>query len=94
MPLIRRLPKVGFQSPGRVEYVPVNVGQLEVFEAGTVVDPAALRDRGLARGPVGSRIKVLGDGELTKPLTVRAHAFSRTAAAKISAAGGTAETVR
>lgn len=94
MPLIRRLPKVGFQSPGRIEYQPVNVGQLDVFEAGSVVDPAALRARGLARGPSRMRIKVLGEGELTKPLTVRAHAFSRSAAAKIAAAGGTAETVR
>ncbi|MCX7819727.1 MAG: 50S ribosomal protein L15 [Kiritimatiellae bacterium] len=94
MPLIRRLPKVGFSSPNPVEYQPVNVGQLEVFEDGAVVDPTVLRERGLARGPARMRIKVLGDGELTKALTVRAHAFSRSAAAKIAAAGGTAETIR
>lgn len=93
MPLIRRLPKVGFKPPEQMEYIVVNVGQLQVFEPGTVIDPAVLRDRGLVRGPARRPIKVLGGGELTIPLTVHAHAFSRAAAAKIVAAGGAAETV-
>lgn len=92
MPIHMRLPKLpGFKHPGRIEYTVVNMTGLEGFEAGTVVDPKALRSKGLVRktGPV----KVLGTGEMTKPLTVKAQAFSATAAAKIAAAGGTTEVV-
>jgi len=91
MPLIRRLPKVGFNSPTRVEYRPVNVGALSVFEDGAVADVAAMRERRLVRGPADLRVKVLGGGELARRLTVRAHAFSVAAKAKIEAAGGVAE---
>ena len=76
MPLIRRIPKRGFNNTAfAVRYVPVNLESLNQFSNGARVDVAALRDAGLANGPV-KRIKVLGDGELTKKLTVVAHAFS------------------
>lgn len=90
IPIQMRMPKLGgFRSPNRVEYEVVNLDGLEGFEAGSVVEPDSLRSRGLVgkKGPV----KVLGRGELTKALTVRAHAFSSTAAGKIEAAGGKAE---
>ena len=87
MPMARRLPKRGFKNPFRVQFQPVNVGDLKKFEANAAVDPAALRSAGLAtrRGPV----KVLGHGAIDRPLTVRAHAFSKAAADAIAAAGGT-----
>ena len=87
-PLARRTPKAkGFNNPFRVEYHVVNLDTLEDFDAGTEVDPDALRARGLVakRGLV----KVLGRGELTKALTVQAHAFSPSAKQAIEAAGGT-----
>ena len=91
MPLQRRLPKLaGFTSRNRIEYATVNVERLEVFSAGDVVDPAALRERGLIRRG-DAPVKVLGSGDLSTGLTVRAHAFSGSARDKISAAGGTAE---
>jgi large subunit ribosomal protein L15 len=83
----RRLPKRGFRNPFPAVTAEVNVGDLDVFEAGATVDEAALVSRGLIRGRF-DRIKVLGDGVLTKPVTVSAHAFSRTAAEKIQKAGG------
>ena len=89
-PLTRRTPKAkGFKNPFRIEYAVVNIGTLETFGAGTEVDPGMLRSRGLVakRGLV----KVLGRGELTKSLTVRAHAFSGAAARAIEAAGGSVE---
>jgi len=89
-PLHRRTPKAkGFNNPFRVEYHVVNLSTLEGFDAGSEVSPDTLRNRGLVakRGLV----KVLGRGELTKALTVRAHAFSAAAASAIEAAGGTAE---
>jgi large subunit ribosomal protein L15 len=88
MPLIRRIPKRGFNNANhRVAYLPVNVGSLEEFAAGSVVDEKALRASGVLRGQADG-IKILGDGELTKKLVVHAHAFSATAKAKIEAAGG------
>ena len=91
MPLIRRIPKRGFNNTAfAVRYVPVNLESLNQFNNGARVDVAALRDAGLANGPV-KRIKVLGDGELTKKLTVVAHAFSASARAKIEAKGGACE---
>jgi len=92
MPLHRRVPKRGFRNPFRVEYAVVNLDALaEVFEAGTAVTPELLRERGLVRS--SSPIKVLGRGEISKGLTVRAHKFSGSAAQKIVAAGGTAEVI-
>lgn len=92
MPLQRRLPKLpGFRNPNRVEYVTVNVATLEeAFEQGDVVDPDALRARSLVRKG-SAPVKVLGDGQLTRALTVRAHAFSTSARDKISASGGSVE---
>lgn len=92
MPLIRRLPKFGFKNPNRRAYIPVNVGALEVFDANADVTPETLRGKGLAKGKL-SGIKILGRGELTKALTVKAHAFSASAKSKIEAAGGTAEQI-
>jgi large subunit ribosomal protein L15 len=90
MPLHRRVPKRGFHNPFRVEYVVVNVDDLaEVFEAGTVVTPELLREKGVVRA--AGKIKVLARGDVAKALTVRAHKFSGKAEEKIKAAGGTAE---
>ena len=91
MPLHRRIPKRGFHNPFRVEYAVVNLDALsDRFDAGTVVSPELLRERGLVHG--GSRqIKVLARGDISKKLTVRAHKFSGKAAEKIAAAGGAAE---
>jgi large subunit ribosomal protein L15 len=93
MPLHRRVPKRGFHNPFRVEYEIVNLDTLAIrLEAGTVVTPDLLRERGLiARG--SRPVKVLGRGELDKALTVRVHKFSGKAAEKIAAAGGTAEAI-
>ena len=93
MPLHRRLPKRGFLNPFRKEFAVVNLDLLaEAFEAGTVVTPALMRERGLLRGR-NLPVKVLGRGEMTKALTVQAHRFSGTAAQKIVAAGGAAESL-
>ena len=92
-PIHRRLPKRGFTNIFRVEYSVVNLDTLaEVFEAGSAVTPEVLRERGLVRKATG-KIKVLGRGDITKQLTVRAHKFSGSAAQKIAAAGGTAEVI-
>jgi large subunit ribosomal protein L15 len=74
------------------EYAEVNVGRLEGFEAGTVVTPELLKDRRVVRD-MGNGVRILGEGELNKALTVRAHHFSASARAKIEAAGGTAEVI-
>ena len=89
MPLQRRVPKLkGFTNPNRVEYAVVNVGTLgEVFEGD--VDPTALLEHGLVRK--GRPVKILARGEIDRALTVRAHAFSEAAKAKIEGAGGRAE---
>jgi large subunit ribosomal protein L15 len=91
MPLQRRVPKRGFRPLSRVEYEIVNVGQLGVFPAGSVVGPEELAGRGLASRR--ARVKCLGDGTLEHALTVRAHAFSARARERITAAGGTVEVV-
>ena len=93
MPLHRRVPKRGFHNPFRVEYEVVNLDTLAArFEAGAVVTPDLLRERGVVAG--GSRpVKVLGRGQVGKALTVRAHKFSGKAAEKLAAAGGNAEIV-
>jgi len=93
MPLIRRIPKRGFNNARfRTRYLPVNVEALNRFEDGATVDEAILRQAGLANGRADG-IKILGDGTLTKKLTVCAHAFSASARAKIEALGGTCQTV-
>jgi large subunit ribosomal protein L15 len=82
-------------GPFRTHTVPVNVSQLEVFDAGSVVDVAALEARGIVKNNLHRQwpIKILAEGELGRALTVRAHAFSAAAKAKIEAAGGTAEVI-
>jgi large subunit ribosomal protein L15 len=93
MPLIRRIPKRGFNNVSfGTRYLPVNLEALNQFEDGARVDQAALSSLGLANGK-GAGIKILGDGELTKKLTVSAHAFSAAAKAKIEAKGGTCEVI-
>lgn len=92
MPLHRRLPKRGFTNIFRKVYRTVNVDRLNGFEAGSVVDPAALQRAGLLKKGT-SEVKVLGNGELQVALTVRAHRFTGSAAEKIEAAGGKAELI-
>lgn len=93
MPLIRRIPKRGFNNTRHgTRYSPVNLEALNRFDDGARVDEAALRTAGLANGQ-SAGVKILGDGELTKKLTVSAHAFSASAKAKIEAKGGTCEVV-
>ena len=95
MPLARRVPKRGFFNGAfKKEYAIVNLSALEAcFEAGAVVDEAALRERGLVKGRHDDGIKILGDGDITKALTVHATKFSESAAAKLAAAGGKAVVV-
>ena len=88
----RRLPKRGFTPLQRKEYAVVNIGQLDLLDAGTVVDTALLLKCGLV-GKVLDGVKVLAKGELTKSLTVKAHKFSTAAKEKIVAAGGTIEEI-
>ena len=90
MPLYRRLPKRGFKNRNRKEIVGINIGALEVFENDSVVDVQALMDRGIVKNPRDG-VKILGNGELTKKLNVKANAFSASAAEKIQALGGTTE---
>lgn len=92
MPLARRIPKRGFVNIFAKEYVGINVDVLEKFEDGAVVDAQAISDAGIVKN-TRDGIKVLGRGELTKKLTVRAAAFSESAKQKIEAAGGKAEVI-
>jgi large subunit ribosomal protein L15 len=92
MPLHRRLPKRGFRSRNRIEYAIVNLEQLAELDAGTTVDLTLLQERGIAKKG-RSLLKVLANGDLGSALTIRAHKFSASAAAKIAAAGGTAELI-
>jgi large subunit ribosomal protein L15 len=92
MPLQRRLPKRGFHNPFKVEVSVINVEQLEAFPSGTEVTPELLQERGLVRRKNG-RVKILGDGALSKPLTVKAHSFSASAKEKIEGSGGKAELI-
>ena len=89
MPLHRRIPKRGFHQPFSREFAILNVEMLSAFAAGEVVSPESLASRGLLRGR--KPIKILGDGNLQAALTVRAHAFSKSAEEKITRAGGTVE---
>ncbi len=90
MPLYRRLPKRGFTNPFSKEYSEVNVKDLNRFEDGAVVDLEALVNAGVVK-QVKDGVKVLGNGEITKKLTVKAEKFSKSAAEKIEAAGGKVE---
>ena len=92
MPLQRRLPKRGFHNPFRVEMSVVNLGQLESFPAGVEVTPESLTEHGLLAG-TQRKVKILGEGSLSKALTVRAHGFSAKAKEKIEAAGGKVEVI-
>ena len=91
MPLIRRLPKHGFSNPFRVEYAVVNLKSLSALKVDHVT-PEVLVGARLIKG-ADRLVKVLGDGEGGKPLTVQAHKFSKTAMEKIQAAGGRAEVI-
>ena len=90
MPLQRRIPKRGFHNPFKKKYALINVGQLEALDAGSEVSPELLCGRGLVRSQ-GDRVKILGNGSLSKALTVKAHGFSSQAKEKIEAAGGRVE---
>jgi large subunit ribosomal protein L15 len=100
MPLHMRLPKLRGPlaktampiGPFRTHMTPVNLSRLAEFGAGDVVSPDALLEKGIIK-KVDERVKILGNGELTQPLTIKAHGFSATAMAKIEAAGGTAEVI-
>lgn len=88
MPLVRRVPKRGFNNRFALQVFALNLSDLErCFEAGDVVDPETLRSKSLAKGRY-DLLKILGDGELTKQLTVSAHRFSKSAQEKIEKAGG------
>jgi large subunit ribosomal protein L15 len=92
MPLHRRVPKRGFRNPTRKEFAYINVQVLEKFESGTIITPEMLLREGIVR-KLRSGLKVLGNGTLTKPLTVQAHRFSAKAAETIAAAGGKTEVI-
>ena len=92
MPLHMRMPKRGFTNPFRKESQIVNLGRLDEFENGTVIDPETLYTSGIVR-KAGENIKILGKGELTKKLTIRAHAVSTGALEKIEKAGSTFEKI-
>ncbi|NNJ24168.1 50S ribosomal protein L15 [Planctomycetes bacterium LzC2] len=90
-PLFMRVAKRGFSNAKfRLKVAAVNVSALEIFDAGTEITPDFLKDKGFTNGPFDV-VKILGDGELTKKLTVKAHRFSASAKQKIEAAGGTVE---
>ena len=92
MPLFRRLPKRGFKNINHKNIVGINLSALEVFDNGAVVDVQALKDQGLIKKELDG-VKILGNGEITKKLTVKANAFSAAAKEKIEALGGTAEVI-
>lgn len=92
MPLQRRVPKRGFNNIFATRYSNINVADLNKFEDGAVVDLKAIMDKGLVKKPLDG-VKVLGDGELTVKLTVKAAAFSASAKEKIEKAGGTVEVI-
>lgn len=94
MPLIRRVPKRGFNNGAfRKDYATFNIDALERFDNGATVDEVALRAAGIVKGRHDAGIKILGDGTLTKSLTVRAHKFTEGAVKKITEAGGQAITI-
>ena len=92
MPLYRRIPKRGFTCPSSKDIVGINLSALDRFEDGAVVDIEALLESGIVKNPKDG-VKILGNGEITKKLTVKANAFSASAKEKIEAIGGTAEVI-
>jgi large subunit ribosomal protein L15 len=92
MPLIRRLPKFGFTNPFRTEYTIINVKTFEQWTGTDTITPQALVDAGLVKRK-HLPIKILGNGDLSKPLVIQAHKFSKSAEAKIQAAGGRVEVI-
>jgi len=92
MPLYRRIPKRGFLNRNTKDIVAINISALEKFEDGATVDIAALVEAGVIKNPKDG-VKILGNGELTKKLTVQANAFSASAVEKIEALGGKAEVI-
>ena len=92
MPLIRRVPKYGFRNPFSQEFAIVNIGSLANIPAGGTITPQVLVDVGLVKR-VTLPIKILGNGELKKAVVVQAHKFSKSAEAKIQAAGGSVEVI-
>ena len=93
MPLQRRMPKRGFSNyPFKKEIITVNLEKLEGFEAGTEITPEVLLEARIIK-KIADGVKILGSGDLSKSLTVKAHAFSKSAADKIAAAGGKAEVI-
>ena len=92
MPMTMRLPKRGFTNKWRTEYVAINVDRLEIFEDGQVVTPVELIEMGIIK-KIEDGVKIMGNGELTKKLTVQANKFTASAKEKIEAAGGKAEVI-
>ena len=92
IPLMRRIPKRGFTNKFRTEYVAINVDRLEIFEDGQVVTPVELIEMGIIK-KIEDGVKIMGNGELTKKLTVVANKFTATAKEKIEAAGGKVEVI-
>ena len=92
MPLYRRIPKRGFTNRNSKTIVGINVSALEVFDNDAVVSVETLIEQGIVKNPRDG-VKILGDGELTKKLTVKVNAFSKSAEEKITAAGGTCEVI-
>ena len=92
IPLMRRIPKRGFTNKFRTEYVAINVERLEIFEDGQVVTPVELIEAGITKNILDG-VKIMGNGEITKKLTVKANKFTETAKEKIEAAGGKAEVI-
>ena len=92
MPLYRRIPKRGFKNYNYKEIIGINVSKLDVFENGTEVTVETLIEAGIVKNPRDG-VKILGNGELTKKLTVKVNAFSKSAEEKITAAGGTCEVI-
>ena len=92
MPLYRRLPKIGFTNRNTKDIVSINITELNRFEDGAVVTIETLVENGVIKNPKDG-VKILGNGELTKKLTVKANAFSASAAEKIQALGGTTEVI-
>ena len=93
MPLIRRLPKVGFRVRNRNLYQLVNLGMLSKVKEGITVNPEFLKEKGLIKS-IFKRVKILGVGEILKPLTIQVHAFSKSAEEKIAKAGGKIELIK
>ena len=92
IPLMRRIPKRGFTNKFRTEYVAINVDRLEIFEDGQVVTPVELIEAGIIK-KIEDGVKIMGNGDITKKLTVKANKFTASAKEKIEAVGGKAEVI-